>query len=113
MMTMTEHIDVQDLPAYLQDVSHLDKGADYPWHVNSLEAQECQLVLRAMKTAGGNQSHASRILRIGRDASRYKLKSIISIRKKPRWENDRCVGHFAAIHPDLGRIAQSKIAVAV
>jgi DNA-binding protein Fis len=30
--------------------------------------------MRAMQTVGGNQSEAARILRIGRDALRYKLK---------------------------------------
>jgi DNA-binding protein Fis len=32
------------------------------------------LIIRALETAGGNQSQAARILRIGRDALRYKLK---------------------------------------
>jgi len=31
-------------------------------------------VERAMQAAGGNQSKAARILKIGRDALRYKLK---------------------------------------
>jgi DNA-binding protein Fis len=30
--------------------------------------------MRAMQSAAGNQSQAARILRIGRDALRYKLK---------------------------------------
>ena len=30
--------------------------------------------MRALEAAGGNQSQAARILRIGRDALRYKLK---------------------------------------
>lgn len=37
---------------------------------DALEEQERLLVLRAMETAGGNQSEAARIQRIGRDAMR-------------------------------------------
>lgn len=36
--------------------------------------QELLLILRALETAGGNQTQAARILRIGRDSLRYKLK---------------------------------------
>jgi DNA-binding protein Fis len=32
------------------------------------------LIIRALETANGNQSQAARVLRIGRDALRYKLK---------------------------------------
>ena len=32
------------------------------------------LIVRALEASGGNQSQAARILRIGRDALRYKLK---------------------------------------
>ena len=32
------------------------------------------LLIRALEAAGGNQSRAARILRVGRDALRYKLK---------------------------------------
>ena len=32
------------------------------------------LIVRALESAGGNQSQAARALRIGRDALRYKLK---------------------------------------
>jgi DNA-binding protein Fis len=39
-----------------------------------LEAQERALIQRAMQAAAGNQSQAARMLRIGRDALRYKLK---------------------------------------
>ena len=42
--------------------------------IGSLEEQEKQLIQRAMEAAGGNQSEAARLLRIGRDALRYKLK---------------------------------------
>jgi hypothetical protein len=43
-----------------------------------LEEQERPLVLRAMEVASGNQSEAARILRIGRYALRFKLKSTTS-----------------------------------
>jgi DNA-binding NtrC family response regulator len=72
MMAMGEVVDIDDLPAYLQMPSSLaapaSSGSD------ALEEEERLLVLRAMETAGGNQSEAARILRIGRDALRYKLK---------------------------------------
>jgi DNA-binding NtrC family response regulator len=42
--------------------------------VGSLAEQERLLIIRALETAGGNQSEAARVLRIGRDALRYKLK---------------------------------------
>lgn len=42
--------------------------------IGTLEEQEKLLIQRAMDAAGGNQSEAARILRIGRDALRYKLK---------------------------------------
>jgi len=42
--------------------------------VASLEDQERRLVVQALETAGGNQSQAARLLRIGRDALRYKVK---------------------------------------
>ena len=41
---------------------------------DALEEQERLLVIRALEKAGGNQSHAARLLRIGRHALRYKLK---------------------------------------
>ena len=42
--------------------------------VASLEDQERRLVVQALETAGGNQSQAARLLSIGRDALRYKVK---------------------------------------
>ncbi len=45
-----------------------------PEAVGTLAEQERLLIIRALETAGGNQSQAARILRIGRDALRYKLK---------------------------------------
>jgi len=77
IMAMSETIDVQDLPEYLrfpmqgglrtateQTVS--DEG--------SFEEHEKGLILDALAKANGNQSQASRALRIGRDALRYKMK---------------------------------------
>ena len=81
MMTLGDTIDVQDLPPYLQtgESTHgaahemLPPGETEPG-MGTLEDQERQLIIRAMQSAGGNQSQAARILRIGRDALRYKLK---------------------------------------
>jgi len=44
------------------------------WKKGTLAGQERLLIIRALETAGGNQSQAARILRIGRHALRYKLK---------------------------------------
>jgi DNA-binding NtrC family response regulator len=69
-------VDAQDLPAYLSVPGHTG-GPVAPSAApeqGALEEQERQLVQRAMESAGGNQSDAARILRIGRDALRYKLK---------------------------------------
>jgi DNA-binding NtrC family response regulator len=78
MMAMGDTVDLQDLPAYMrspvgQDESHeaLAPSADAG---STLAEQERLLIIRALETAGGNQSQAARILRIGRDALRYKLK---------------------------------------
>jgi DNA-binding protein Fis len=49
-----------------------------------LEEHEQPLVLRAMEAASGNQSEAARILRIGRDALRYKLKKAQPRRQRAR-----------------------------
>jgi len=77
MMTQGDTIDVPDLPAYLQSTgdtaaapSDVPRDAD----VATLEEQERQLIVRAMEKSAGNQSRAARLLRIGRDALRYKLK---------------------------------------
>ena len=85
MMTMGDTIDVQDLPPYLQaqhegNAGHAAEAAaeavgPAPANgVGTLEEQERLLIVRALQAAGGNQSQAARILRIGRDALRYKLK---------------------------------------
>lgn len=81
MMTMTEMIDVTDLPPLEpQNVRHT--GAAPPANLSgatettnqSLEEHEKRLVTDALNQAEGNQSKAARQLRIGRDALRYKMK---------------------------------------
>jgi DNA-binding NtrC family response regulator len=80
MMVMSDTIDVRDLPEYLWDSSdHTAAVEDAVPQlsgdlVGSLEDQERRLIVQALETAGGNQSQAARLLRIGRDALRYKLK---------------------------------------
>ncbi len=80
MMCLGDTLDVPDLPPYLQSpndqplASSSVSSNNGDAGVTSLEDQERFLVMRAMEEAGGNQSQAARILRIGRDALRYKLK---------------------------------------
>jgi DNA-binding NtrC family response regulator len=76
MMALGDTIDVQDLPPYLQAGGSVQEGVtlDTESDMGTLESQERQLIVRAMQSAGGNQSEAARMLRIGRDALRYKLK---------------------------------------
>jgi DNA-binding NtrC family response regulator len=77
MMTLGDTIDVQDLPPYLQTADSAQPAAtpvESESGMGTLEDQERQLIMRAMQSAGGNQSQAARLLRIGRDALRYKLK---------------------------------------
>ncbi len=73
MMASGERIDVQDLPDYLRGT---EKKAQEPEadSMSPIEKQERQMVVSAMNEARGNQSEAARILKIGRDALRYKLK---------------------------------------
>jgi DNA-binding NtrC family response regulator len=81
MMTMTDMIDVIDLPPLLPQGVRMPGGAQ-PSHTpgktetsnQSLEEHEKRLVTDALSQAGGNQSKAARQLRIGRDALRYKMK---------------------------------------
>jgi DNA-binding NtrC family response regulator len=79
MIVMGDTIDIGDLPEYLRITSHFDsipaptgtEGAPIP---DSLEANERILVAGALERTNGNQSQAARLLRIGRDALRYKMK---------------------------------------
>jgi len=81
MMTMTDMIDVTDLPPLeSQNVQHT--GATPPANLpgatqtfnQSFEEHEKRLVTDALNQAEGNQSKAARRLRIGRDALRYNMK---------------------------------------
>lgn len=77
MMTMSETIDVEDLHAYLQETPGQKPRLAIPMPAtepDSFAAQERMLVMRALETAGGNQTQAARILRISRDRLRYKIK---------------------------------------
>ncbi|MFL6446155.1 MAG: sigma-54-dependent transcriptional regulator [Bryobacteraceae bacterium] len=77
MMTSETRIDVPDLPKYLigsaNDVEIPQQSSD-PGDLAPLEIQERRLIAEALAQANGNQSHAARILKIGRDALRYKMK---------------------------------------
>ncbi len=65
-------IDINSLPDKLV---HLDSRSEAEGEGSSrLEEQERQLVMEALREAGGNQSEAARQLGIGRDALRYKMK---------------------------------------
>lgn len=81
MVVMGDTVDVADLPSYL--TAHLPIAAAAAAHATdvaetthpqSLEEQEKSLVAEALQKAKGNQSEAARLLRIGRDALRYKMK---------------------------------------
>jgi len=84
MMTLSDTIDLQDLPAYVQGrpvgSEHAPSAPGHPPEpggpvdVGTLEEQERLLIVRALEAAAGNQSQAARMLRIGRDALRYKIK---------------------------------------
>jgi DNA-binding NtrC family response regulator len=81
MMTMTDMIDVCDLPPLVQNGMRTAAAAPLPQPMGtdepvnaSLEEHEKKLVTDALNQAGGNQSKAARQLRIGRDALRYKMK---------------------------------------
>jgi DNA-binding NtrC family response regulator len=86
MMTMSELIDVSDLPELLPSASrpaNLSRpsadAAQAPSTKSgtfgrSFDEIEKQLVVDALAQAAGNQSQAARQLKIGRDALRYKMK---------------------------------------
>jgi DNA-binding NtrC family response regulator len=82
IMVIGDTIDVRDLPEYLWDsntsaavpaAGRSDAPASAA-EVGSLEEHERRLIVHALETAGGNQSQAARLLRVGRDALRYKLR---------------------------------------
>jgi two-component system, NtrC family, response regulator HydG len=83
MMVLGDTIDIGDLPEYLWATGErrdsLEWGAPkdfqrFPVAAGSLEEMERRLIVQALENAGGNQSQAARLLRVGRDALRYKLK---------------------------------------
>ncbi|MFN0103921.1 MAG: sigma-54-dependent transcriptional regulator [Bryobacteraceae bacterium] len=80
MIVMGDMIDVVDLPEYLRVSNQLDPALPHSAAneaapmADSLEANERMLIAGALERANGNQSEAARILRIGRDALRYKMK---------------------------------------
>jgi DNA-binding NtrC family response regulator len=80
MIVMGDTIDVIDLPEYLRFGGQVETIPGRPavsegaQMVESLESSERMLVAGALERAKGNQSEAARILRIGRDALRYKMK---------------------------------------
>jgi len=78
MMALGGTIDVQDLPDYLRHPSATTAKAAtaaVPGPAeDTFEEHEKRLVADALERAGWNQSEAARLLRIGRDALRYKMK---------------------------------------
>jgi DNA-binding NtrC family response regulator len=80
MMTLDDVIDLQDLPPYLRGDGPnplLDSPlveSMSPEAASLLQDNEKRLVSDALAKAGWNQSEAARLLRIGRDALRYKMK---------------------------------------
>ncbi|MBM3783807.1 MAG: sigma-54-dependent Fis family transcriptional regulator [Acidobacteria bacterium] len=70
LMAAEASIDVMDLPKYLWE--HAEELP--PEHGSSLEEQEARSIRGALSVSKGNQSQAARMLGIGRDALRYKMK---------------------------------------
>ena len=75
MMSAGTMLDVLDLPGYLYTAaSPATRTATSSLGISTLHEHERQLLIRALASAGGNQTKAARLLRIGRDALRYKLR---------------------------------------
>lgn len=79
MIAIGDTIDVNDFPQYLKaalpaDPAAVQLGSNQTDSGSSLEENERLLVAEALQQAHGNQSEAARILRIGRDALRYKIR---------------------------------------
>jgi DNA-binding NtrC family response regulator len=79
MMTMSDMIDVEDLPPSIRRSEGLKAAeasalsGESVESASSFEAHEKELLAEALEKAGGNQSEAARILRISRDRMRYKM----------------------------------------
>lgn len=80
MMAVGETIDVADLPEYLRHsgasgASELTVDPSSALsEVSTFDKHERALIASALEKTGGNQSEAARLLEIGRDALRYKIK---------------------------------------
>jgi DNA-binding NtrC family response regulator len=78
MMASDDKIDVPALPDYLRSpgkmLSEFSNAVAPESELSSLDEQERRLVSEALAKSNGNQSEAARILKIGRDALRYKVK---------------------------------------
>lgn len=79
MMTLSDTVDIQDLPAYLRDPrdpaqTPAPQASAVPSAAEGLEEQERRLIADALERTGGNQVHAARLLRISRDVLRYRMK---------------------------------------
>ncbi len=78
MMVMGDTIDVHDLPPLVAIAGvRSEQGAAAAPAASpsgSLEEHEKAVLVDALERSGGNQSQAARMLRIGRDALRYKMK---------------------------------------
>ncbi len=81
MMVLSDTIDVVDLPEYLRgDVQRhaastpILSAPGVQLIESPLADNERRLILEALAKTSGNQSEAARLLRIGRDALRYKIK---------------------------------------
>lgn len=79
IMTLNDIVDVQDFPDYLHSMGAVRPFAQMQAPVQtaesvSLEDHERTIIQQALETSNGNQSQAARLLRIGRDALRYKMK---------------------------------------
>ncbi len=86
MMVLSDTIDVADLPEPVRSPESLGTGStralpdsvatapESAPTVSMLEDTERRLISDALAKASGNQSEAARLLRIGRDALRYKMK---------------------------------------
>lgn len=85
MMVLSDTIDIGELPESLRNAEAVSSANDQSAPpmlpcsetgapASTLEDTERRLIADALAKASGNQSEAARLLRIGRDALRYKMK---------------------------------------